>query len=208
MKSKEHRYIKLRVALLWIFNLLFLVTAERTPWFYKRIEIECKHAGFDYKGFVSWRATCNLFMLKCLSFTIDTLRKKKNSSNHNKNDSGNNSKAYSFVSFIAYCFYPPLYLAGPIMTFNMFIDDYMFHTKKKNEMILRTNDPKTQKKSKHTTLVYFIRFLLCFLLHEVWLRVYYISAMNYTKYTRQNKYLLEKPFWIASVGIITVMGIW
>jgi D-alanyl-lipoteichoic acid acyltransferase DltB (MBOAT superfamily) len=28
---------------------------------------------------------------------------------------------YSLLNFIAYCLYPPLYIAGPIMTFNDFI---------------------------------------------------------------------------------------
>jgi len=28
---------------------------------------------------------------------------------------------YSLLNFIAYCLYPPLYIAGPIMTFNDFV---------------------------------------------------------------------------------------
>lgn len=28
---------------------------------------------------------------------------------------------YSFINFMAYCLYPPLYIAGPIMTFNDFL---------------------------------------------------------------------------------------
>jgi D-alanyl-lipoteichoic acid acyltransferase DltB (MBOAT superfamily) len=28
---------------------------------------------------------------------------------------------YSLVNFLAYCLYPPLYIAGPIITFNDFV---------------------------------------------------------------------------------------
>jgi D-alanyl-lipoteichoic acid acyltransferase DltB (MBOAT superfamily) len=28
---------------------------------------------------------------------------------------------YSLINFLAYCLYPPLYIAGPIITFNDFV---------------------------------------------------------------------------------------
>ena len=31
------------------------------------------------------------------------------------------ASAYNLLSFLAYCFYPPLYLAGPLITCNAFI---------------------------------------------------------------------------------------
>ena len=32
-----------------------------------------------------------------------------------------NPEEYSWINYVAYCLYPPLYIAGPIMTFNDFV---------------------------------------------------------------------------------------
>jgi D-alanyl-lipoteichoic acid acyltransferase DltB (MBOAT superfamily) len=40
---------------------------------------------------------------------------------------------YSLLNFIAYCLYPPLYIAGPIMTFN----DFIWQVRPLNREVLR-----------------------------------------------------------------------
>jgi D-alanyl-lipoteichoic acid acyltransferase DltB (MBOAT superfamily) len=40
---------------------------------------------------------------------------------------------YSLLNFVAYCLYPPLYIAGPIITFN----DFIWQVRLLNQGVLR-----------------------------------------------------------------------
>ncbi len=71
-------------------------------------------------------------MLRIISFGLDShwrdrLASSDQSSNTLPNDyrkrvaSSLAAKDYSWLNFLAYALYPPLYIAGPIITFNDFI---------------------------------------------------------------------------------------
>jgi len=72
------------------------------------------------------------------------------------------SEVYSYFNYLAYLFYPPLYLAGPIITFNDFIHQ-MFH-----------GNPTVTFK---TTFIYFLRLILCMLVTEMMLHTIYVQAI-------------------------------
>ncbi|KAI0353656.1 MBOAT-domain-containing protein [Trametes cingulata] len=72
---------------------------------------------------------------------------------------------YSFLHYIAYVLYPPLYIAGPIMTFN----DFMWQLRRPISI------------SAQSTLGYSARFLACLLTLEAVLHYMYVVAIKDTK---------------------------
>lgn len=70
--------------------------------------------------------------------------------------------SYSFINFILYTLYPPLYAAGPIITFNNF-----------HSQLLRP--PKQETKSK---ILYGIRWIASFLLLDLMLHYLYVVAIK------------------------------
>lgn len=91
------------------------------------------------------------------------------------------AKDYNFRNFVAYAVYAPLYLTGPIITFN----DYISQAK------YRAASIETSR-----TIKYAIRFLLCLLAIELVLHFDYISAItksnpNWSDYTPAQLSLLS-----------------
>lgn len=90
-----------------------------------------------------WNLPANFLVLRLISYNIDSyyahhVNKKHNNSkikiesNNNQDDISNishSSDEYNFLSCFAYCLYPPLYVAGPIITFN----SYLHYVKKRQE---------------------------------------------------------------------------
>jgi D-alanyl-lipoteichoic acid acyltransferase DltB (MBOAT superfamily) len=73
------------------------------------------------------------------------------------------AKDYSFRNYVAYAIYAPLYLAGPIITFNDYISQLKY-------------PPASIERSR--TLKYGIRFLLCLLAMEIVLHFDYCVAIS------------------------------
>jgi protein-cysteine N-palmitoyltransferase HHAT len=91
------------------------------------------------------------------------------------------AKDYSFRNYIAYAIYAPLYLAGPIITFN----DYISQLKYQSASL-----------EKPRTIKYGIRFLLCLLTMEIVLHFDYCVAIskgdpNWSDYTPAQLSLLS-----------------
>jgi D-alanyl-lipoteichoic acid acyltransferase DltB (MBOAT superfamily) len=74
-----------------------------------------------------------------------------------------NTKDYSFRNYVGYAVYAPLYLAGPILTFNDYISQLKF-------------PPASIETSR--TIKYGIRFLLCLLAIELLLHFDYCVAIS------------------------------
>ena len=97
--------------------------------------------------------------------------------------------AYSFRKYLAYTLYSPLYLAGPILTFNDYISQSRF--------------PSASLTLQRTTL-YGIRFLLCLLTMEVMQHFVYAVAISkaapaWETYT---------PFQLSMLGYFNLHFIW
>lgn len=95
---------------------------------------------------------------------------------------------YSFSNYLAYCFYTPLFIAGPIITFN----DYLFQSR-------HTLPSVTWKR----TALYGIRLLGCILMMEVILHYLYVVAVS-----KAHAWRGDTPFEISMIGLFNLNIIW
>ncbi|KAK7425728.1 glycerol transporter [Neonectria magnoliae] len=127
---------------------------------------------------VRWEILFNITILRLISFNLDYYwsvdRSSSNSLEKKQLDPANLSEKdrvaipadvqdFSFRNYMAYTIYAPLYLAGPILTFN----DYIAQQKHR---------PATIERSR--TIRYGVRFLMVFLAMEVFLHFNYIGAIG------------------------------
>ncbi|RDL33305.1 uncharacterized protein BP5553_08744 [Venustampulla echinocandica] len=125
-----------------------------------------------------WQILFNLTVLRLISFNLDyywslsqrgasVLEKKQldpaNLSERDRINISANAKDYNFRNYVGYAIYAPLYLVGPIVTFNDYISQIKYA-------------PKTIETSR--TIKYGIRFLLTLLAMEVLLHYDYCIAIS------------------------------
>jgi len=94
---------------------------------------------------------------------------------------------YSAVNYVAYVLYPPLYIAGPIMTFN----DFMWQHRRPLEI------------KSNMKIMYLIRFIICYLTMECVLHFMYVVAIKDTK-----AWLGDSPAEIAMIGFWNLIVVW
>lgn len=99
------------------------------------------------------------------------------------------SQDYSFRNYLAYTLYAPLYLAGPIVTFN----DYMSQVRYKAQSVTMSR-----------TILYGIRFLICLLTMEI--MIHFIYAVAITK--AQPVWEVYTPFQLSMLGYFNLNHIW
>jgi protein-cysteine N-palmitoyltransferase HHAT len=130
------RYPWLSKAIIWMFAISVLLFKESyriqtfSHYFFFRILFDRR-----YGGMYGWQFPANFLVLRLISFSIDFLEA-YSSGHHKKSDDDSNAAAgvlhrdghhsheiteYSFVDYMAYMCYAPLYIAGPIVSFNSFI---------------------------------------------------------------------------------------
>ncbi|KPM45838.1 Glycerol uptake protein 1 [Neonectria ditissima] len=136
-------------------------------------------AWFDsFQGIlVRWEILFNITILRLISFNMDYYwsldRNSSNSLEKKQLDPANLSEKdrvaipadfrdFSFRNYMAYVIYAPLYLAGPILTFN----DYI--AQQKHQAVTIENS---------RTIRYGVRFFMVFVAMEVFLHFNYISAI-------------------------------
>lgn len=163
-----------------------------------------------YDCVLRWYTVTNFFLLKILSFGIDyhwMVQNKPNptqgkhlstcsectlSANCLKYRSESHADLYSLPSFISYCFYPPLYLAGPTITYNAWISQV-----------------KSAQKSYTTKnlLVYTLRFFLVFLILIWFIHNLYLPTIAHNK---KNREILENfsPYEIIVTSFCVLKWIW
>jgi len=94
---------------------------------------------------------------------------------------------YSALNYVAYVLYPPLYIAGPIMTFN----DFMWQHRRPLGI---------QSSMK---ILYLIRFVVCYLTMEYVLHFMYVVAIKDTK-----SWIGDTPTEIAMIGFWNLIVVW
>ncbi|KAF8626599.1 hypothetical protein AX17_006517 [Amanita inopinata Kibby_2008] len=129
-KGKESR---LGPVLTWTFNAAVLFASEICDGY--RFASLSNHLGFldSFKGaYPRWHIIFNITMLRLLSFNMDYYwaccsRAEVSSigdrsfTEKERQSSAHSPETYSFANYIAYVLYLPLYIAGPIITFNDFM---------------------------------------------------------------------------------------
>ena len=96
---------------------------------------------------------------------------------------------FSFRNYLAYALYAPLYLAGPIVTFNDFVNQQRFPTKNIDA---------------RRTLKYGIRFILALLFMEVTIHFIYVVAIS----KAEPAWEVYTPVQLSVVGYFNLQHIW
>lgn len=178
------------------------------------------HIGFIDNGFhgivARWDVFYNFTLLRMISFCMDFLDKKhlgqpvvqheidlgKNSSTKSEHelppdlddrarlDAPIPLEDYSFKNYFAYLSYAPLFIGGPIITFN----DYMYQSN--YHQAASTKDLKR-------TLIFGVRFIFCVLVMEFLLHFMYVVAVSKTK-----AWDGDTPFQISMLGMFNLNIIW
>ncbi|KZT02547.1 MBOAT-domain-containing protein [Laetiporus sulphureus 93-53] len=176
--GKTCRGSKLGPTLTWLFNAGILYTSERAEGY--RFEILHSSLGFldSIPGiYPRWHVSFNITALRLISFNLDYhwacngvgtaswVKSDSTMTEKQRKTTAHPLERYSYANFFAYVLYPPLYIAGPIMTFN----DFVWQLHRPAPVSLRG------------TLSYLFRFLVCFLTLEFILHFMYVVAIKDTK---------------------------
>lgn len=123
----------------------------------------------DIKGvYPRWHVTFNITMLRIVSFALDYHWRSAPSPSSPPTDQRGRAAAphpdaeYSLLNYLAFTLYPPLYIAGPIMTFN----DFVHQLHRPLEIALRQR------------ISYLVRFAACMLTMESIIHTMYVVAMK------------------------------
>ncbi|KAH9043958.1 MBOAT, membrane-bound O-acyltransferase family-domain-containing protein [Lactarius pseudohatsudake] len=163
---------RLAVPVTWLFNGGVLVANE----WYGGYAFASLHSGFTFldswRGvYPRWHVSFNITMLRLVSFSIDyhwacnhigiadpggALTDKKRAAVYHPR------ATYTFVNYLAYALYAPLYIAGPILTFN----DFMWQLSRPMEIAQRA------------TVRYAVRFVIGLLTMETLIHVMYVVAIK------------------------------
>ncbi|KAM6504106.1 MBOAT, membrane-bound O-acyltransferase family domain containing protein [Amanita muscaria] len=190
---------KLGPILTWTFNAAALFGSE----IYQGCPFSSlsKHLAFldSFQGvYPGWHVTFNITMLRLISFNMDYYW----SRDPHEESKGNNERlstekerqsvphpaeTYSFGNYLAYVLYTPLYIGGPIMTFN----DFMWQQRR----------PLTITGSAIRS--YALRFAICLLTMESILHFMYVVAIKDTR-----AWLGYTPGEISMVGFWNLIIVW
>ena len=106
---------------------------------------------------------------------------------------------YSFLNYLAYVLYSPLYLAGPIITFNYYISQVLpfiyFY-------LLQLRYPASTISTRRTIL-YGLRFIFALLTMEIILHYMYVVAISKTRAWEGSS-----PFQLSMISFFNLQIIW
>ncbi|KAJ7680007.1 MBOAT, membrane-bound O-acyltransferase family-domain-containing protein [Mycena rosella] len=183
----------------WIFNVSILFLNDRYSGYnFRDIAPSLSHLD-TFKGlYPRWHIGFNITMLRLVSFSMDYYwacnmagdLDHTNSSTLNEKQRqtmAHPERMYSYPNYISYVLYPPLYLAGPVMTFN----DYIWQHRHPLSI------------SRSVVLGYSIRFLISLLTMEFILHFMYVVAMKNTQ-----AWLGSTPAQIGMIGVWNLMIVW
>ncbi|EDR04007.1 uncharacterized protein LACBIDRAFT_191382 [Laccaria bicolor S238N-H82] len=188
-------------ALTWMFNAAVLFLNER----YGGYRFGDMIPGLEYLDTIQgayprWHVSFNITMLRLVSFSMDHYWACQPLRSPSSEDTGSAQLSekqrqsmahpegmYSYMNYIAYVLYPPLYIAGPIMTFNDFIWQHR-----------RPTPISTQ-----TTIKYLLRFVVSFMTMEFILHFMYVVAIKDRK-----AWVGASPAQISMIGFWNLMIVW
>nr|XP_019049776.1 glycerol transporter [Kwoniella bestiolae CBS 10118]OCF28706.1 glycerol transporter [Kwoniella bestiolae CBS 10118] len=136
-----------------------------------------------------WHISFNITMMRMVSFGIDYLWKEQNTNQEYRKRVNTSlpSEHYSYINYLAYCLYPPLYIAGPIITFNDFIWQI------RNPTTISTKEK----------ISYGVRFLFSILTMESVLHTMYVVAIKDTKAWQG-----DSPAEMSMIGFWNLVVVW
>ncbi|ODV77836.1 MBOAT-domain-containing protein [Suhomyces tanzawaensis NRRL Y-17324] len=201
---KNHRAA---IAVTWVYGLLTLFVND---WYWDYpTGISIIDHGF--KGIVErWDVFYNFTLLRMMSFNMDYLERAKEIENAKVSLDKDETKLstlsylddrqrltaplpivdYNWVNYFAYLTYTPLFIAGPIVTFNDFIYQSNYQSLPSVKDYTRT-------------FRYFLRLVFCVLVMEFLLHFMYVVAVSKTKAWEG-----DTPFQISMLGMFNLNIIW
>lgn len=100
-----------------------------------------------------------------------------------------NAQDYNFRNYLAYVLYAPLYLAGPVLTFNDYVSQNRYL-------------PRSITMSR--TMLYGLRFFISLLVMEFMIHFIYVVAISKS----QPKWEIYTPFQLSMLGYFNLHHIW
>ncbi|KAF9268566.1 MBOAT-domain-containing protein [Marasmius fiardii PR-910] len=189
--AKVCKSSKISPVLTWTFNGLVLFMNDRYHGYrfgdiLPSLEILDAFSGFHPR----WHIGFNITMLRLVSFNMDyywsckgfgSAETGKILDERQRQSVSHPGEMYSFSNFITYVLYCPLYIAGPIMTFN----DFLWQFRQPPQI------------ARSTIILYLIRFLACLITMEFILHFMYMVAIK------------DKKAWVGfSPAEISMVGFW
>ncbi|KAI8377970.1 MBOAT, membrane-bound O-acyltransferase family-domain-containing protein [Radiomyces spectabilis] len=186
----------------WIFNLAILFGNEYYNG-YRFATLGSTFAWLDqYQGYhARWHVLFNFVMLRLISFNVDyywQCRKGREAYTVARSDESITDKEritipcrasdYNYVYFISYVFYTPLYLCGPIITFNDFVSQ------------VRQPSSKIQRSY---VVIYALRWMAVVLVMEVTLHYLYVVAIS-----KAGAWEGYTPMQLSMIGYFNLVIIW
>ena len=129
---------------------------------------------------------------------------------------------YSFPLYLAYTLYPPLYLAGPIITYNSFVSQLLspLHTRPSPSAALTASSsallspspssaelaPASARERRRMLTSYAVRFIACLLTMELVLHSMYVVAIK--DESRRGAWEGTSPMEVSMVGFWNLIVVW
>ncbi|KAI8141260.1 glycerol uptake protein 1 [Fennellomyces sp. T-0311] len=187
----------------WVFNLAILFLNEWYNGYTFGALLGPRFAWMDeYKGVQPrWHILFNFVMLRLISFNMDYYWQVKKPRDQYEDDRLGGpltdkdritvpcfASDYNYVNFLAYVLYPPLYLCGPIITFNDFISQIRYPS---------------HKVTRRFVITYAIRLAAVILVMEWTLHYLYVVAISKTK-----AWDGDTPLELSMIGYFNLVIIW
>lgn len=196
---------KLAIALVFAYGILTLFINDN----YRNIKLGVLAIDNGFHGIIArWDVFFNFTLLRMISYSYDYIEKlhlldleeKRTNSSSSLNllllDDRERLTAplplsdYNVLNYLAYITYTPLFIAGPIITFN----DYLYQS---------NYQPLPSVSNYKRTAIYFARLMFCVLVMEFLLHFMYVVAVSKTKAWQG-----DTPFQISMLGLFNLNIIW
>lgn len=182
---------------LWTYGVLTLFVNDRL----RNVALGIDAIDHGYHGIIArWDVFYNFTLLRILSFGLDYLEKKQGGKDVGEMPPDLDDRArltaplpledYNAFNYVAYLTYAPLFIGGPILTFN----DYMYQA-----VYFQTESTKNVRR----ILIYGARLLFCILVMEFLLHFMYVVAVSKTK-----AWDGDTPFQLSMLGMFNLNLIW
>ncbi|KAI3402974.2 GUP1 [Candida oxycetoniae] len=197
------KYVKNRRMAIWMTWIYGVSTLFFNDW-YGTFKFGIPFLDKGFKGIIArWDVFYNFTLLRMISFNLDYIESEnrlcnpedKNGTLVNLNDRERlvaplPLEDYNIFNYLAYITYAPLFIAGPIVTFN----DYIYQSNYQQSATV---------KDYKAIFLYFLRFVFCLLVMEFILHFMYVVAVSKTK-----AWSGDSPFEISMIGMFNLNIIW
>lgn len=165
----------------------------------------------------NWHVNFNLCMLRLVSFNMDRYWSSRTPSTPISPSARSSfpgvvadASDFTWSNYLSYILYPPLFLAGPIMTFSAFI----------TQLRPSSSAPTRPDLRARSIFAYAVRFAACFLTMEVILHYMYVVAIkdSYVTYNAAGKagagsvrkyaWDGDTPFELAMISLWNLVIVW